>query len=120
MSGKAAVQRAFKAIDWEKLSRVVVSEEGKREMAALKRAHDEVSHTLNTKFNEVWLPVDCQSSFGSSFPMFRISVISPLSPLGPCKQKVVEIDWALYRSKLNPKIVDMFEQSYKSESLGDF
>ncbi|CAI5475757.1 unnamed protein product [Closterium sp. Yama58-4] len=86
MSGKAAVQRAFKAIDWEKLSRVVVSEEGKREMAALKRAHDEVSHTLNTKFNE----------------------------------KVVEIDWALYRSKLNPKIVDMFEQSYKSIEIPDY
>lgn len=53
MSVKAAAQRTFKAIDWDKLAKIVVSEEGKREMIALKRAYDDVSSQLDTKFNQV-------------------------------------------------------------------
>ena len=32
-------------------------------------------------------------------------------------QKVVDIDWAAYRSKLNPAVVDLFDNAYKSMSL---
>lgn len=58
MSGKAvqeagkAVQKA-KAIDWDYLQRVVVSDSGKRELAALRRAYDDVAATINDKFNIV-------------------------------------------------------------------
>jgi F-type H+-transporting ATPase subunit d len=49
MSGKA-VQKA-KAIDWDYLQKVVVSDSGKRELAALHRAYDDVTATINEKFN---------------------------------------------------------------------
>jgi hypothetical protein len=58
MSGKVAqgagkaVQQA-KAIDWDYLQKVVVSESGKRELAALRRAYDDVAATINEKFNIV-------------------------------------------------------------------
>lgn len=58
MSGKAvqeagkAVQKA-KVIDWDYLQRVVVSDSGKRELAALRRAYDDVAATINDKFNIV-------------------------------------------------------------------
>ncbi|KAG0504164.1 hypothetical protein M758_4G025400 [Ceratodon purpureus] len=48
-AGKAA-QKA-KAIDWDYLQRVVVSDSGKRELAALRRAYDDVAATINDKFN---------------------------------------------------------------------
>ncbi|CAK9212575.1 unnamed protein product [Sphagnum troendelagicum] len=50
MSGKA-VARAGKSIDWDHLSKVVVSDAGKRELASLRRAYDDVAATLNEKFN---------------------------------------------------------------------
>jgi len=65
MSGKAvqeaakAAQKA-KAIDWDYLQKVVVSDSGKRELAGLRRAYDDVAATINEKFNIV-----CRlSSFG--------------------------------------------------------
>jgi F-type H+-transporting ATPase subunit d len=50
MSGKA-VARAGKSIDWDHLSKVVVSDAGKRDLAALRRAYDDVAATLNEKFS---------------------------------------------------------------------
>jgi len=56
MSGKAvqeaakAAQKA-KAIDWDYLQKVVVSDSGKRELAGLRRAYDDVAATINEKFN---------------------------------------------------------------------
>lgn len=52
MSSGKAVQRA-KAIDWDYLQRVVVSDSGKRELAGLRRAYDDVAATINEKFNIV-------------------------------------------------------------------
>lgn len=51
MSGKA-MQRA-KAIDWDYLQKVVVSDAGKRELSALRRAYDDVAATIDDKFNIV-------------------------------------------------------------------
>lgn len=62
MSGKGAqaagkaVQKA-KTIDWDYLEKVVVSDSGKRELAVLRRAYDDVASTINEKFNIV-----CRSS----------------------------------------------------------
>jgi len=50
MSGGKAAQKA-KAIDWDYLQKVVVSDAGKRELAALHRAYDDVAATINEKFN---------------------------------------------------------------------
>ncbi len=50
MSGKA-VARAGKSIDWDHPSKVVVSDAGKRDLAALRRAYDDVAATLNEKFS---------------------------------------------------------------------
>eukprot|EP00246_Nothoceros_aenigmaticus_P004242 TRINITY_DN15697_c0_g1_i1.p1 TRINITY_DN15697_c0_g1~~TRINITY_DN15697_c0_g1_i1.p1 ORF type:complete len:164 (+),score=44.49 TRINITY_DN15697_c0_g1_i1:180-671(+) len=51
MSGKNAVTKVGRAIDWDFLSKVVLSEEGKRELAKLRLAYDDVSYTLETKLN---------------------------------------------------------------------
>ncbi|KAH8937472.1 hypothetical protein BDL97_16G030300 [Sphagnum fallax] len=50
MSGKA-VARVGKSIDWDHLSKVVVSDAGKRDLATLRRAYDDVAATLNEKFS---------------------------------------------------------------------
>ncbi len=50
MSGKA-VARAGKSIDWDHLSKVVVSDAGKRDLVALRRAYDDVVATLNENFS---------------------------------------------------------------------
>jgi len=60
-SGGKAVQKA-KAIDWDYLQKVVVSDAGKRELAVLRRAYDDVTATINDKFNIV-----SNSSWFSSF-----------------------------------------------------
>lgn len=53
MSGKNVATKVGRAIDWEHLSKVVLSEEGKRELAKLRLAYDDVSYTLETKLNLV-------------------------------------------------------------------
>jgi len=50
MSGKS-VSKVGKSIDWDYLQKVVVSDGGKRELAALRRAYDDVAATINDKFN---------------------------------------------------------------------
>jgi hypothetical protein len=52
MSGKS-VSKVGKSIDWDYLQKVVVSDGGKRELAALRRAYDDVAATINDKFNIV-------------------------------------------------------------------
>lgn len=53
MAAKAAAQRAFKVIDWEQIGKIVRSEGGKRELAALKRQYDDVSSSIDAKLNQV-------------------------------------------------------------------
>jgi len=53
MAAKAAAQRAFKVIDWEQIGKIVRSDGGKRELAALKRQYDDISNTIDAKLNQV-------------------------------------------------------------------
>ncbi|KAL1089490.1 hypothetical protein V6Z11_D07G024100 [Gossypium hirsutum] len=53
--GKKVVDVAFKAsknIDWEGMAKLLVSDEARKEFAALRRTFDEVNSTLQTKFSQ--------------------------------------------------------------------
>ncbi|BBN04374.1 F-type H+-transporting ATPase subunit d [Marchantia polymorpha subsp. ruderalis] len=50
-AGKNIVQKVTRGIDWDYLAKVVVSDEGRRELGALRRSFDDVSNTLETKFS---------------------------------------------------------------------
>ena len=55
---KKVVDVAFKAsrnIDWDGMAKLIVSDEARKEFATLRRAFDEVNHTLQTKFSQVSL-----------------------------------------------------------------
>lgn len=53
MSVKAAVTQVAKKIDWEAIAKIVVTDEGKRELTSLRRTYDEVNQTLESKMNVV-------------------------------------------------------------------
>ena len=53
MSVKAAVTQVAKKIDWEAIAKIVVTDEGKRELTSLRRTYDEVNSTLESKMNVV-------------------------------------------------------------------
>eukprot|EP00475_Leptophrys_vorax_P041762 TRINITY_DN78815_c0_g1_i1.p1 TRINITY_DN78815_c0_g1~~TRINITY_DN78815_c0_g1_i1.p1 ORF type:complete len:190 (-),score=30.38 TRINITY_DN78815_c0_g1_i1:186-674(-) len=96
MSAKQ-VARAFRSIDWDKLAKVVVSEEGKREMAALRRAHDEVSGILDTKFNQKLVDID--------WSFYR----SKLNP------KIVDMFEKSYKDVQIPEYVDTLTPEFEKE-----
>ncbi|XP_047944076.1 ATP synthase subunit d, mitochondrial [Salvia hispanica] len=59
--GKKVADVAFKAgkaIDWEGMAKLLVSEEARREFFTLRRAFDEVNTQLQTKFSQEPEPVD--------------------------------------------------------------
>ncbi|KAI4346372.1 hypothetical protein L6164_007271 [Bauhinia variegata] len=63
MSGtvKKVTDVAFKAsknIDWEGMTKLVVSDEARKEFATLRRAFDEVNTALQTKFSQEPEPID--------------------------------------------------------------
>ncbi|KAJ7548844.1 hypothetical protein O6H91_07G030000 [Diphasiastrum complanatum] len=51
MSGKAVVHKVARSIDWEFIAKIIVSDEGKKELGTLRRAFEDVNNTLETKFN---------------------------------------------------------------------
>ncbi|KAJ7570674.1 hypothetical protein O6H91_01G130900 [Diphasiastrum complanatum] len=51
MSGKAVAQKVARSIDWEFLGKVVVSDEGRKELSILRRTFEDVNNILETKFN---------------------------------------------------------------------
>ncbi|KAL1545191.1 ATP synthase subunit d, mitochondrial [Salvia divinorum] len=60
-AGKKVADVAFKAgkaIDWEGMTKLLVSDEARREFATLRRAFDEVNTQLQTKFSQEPEPVD--------------------------------------------------------------
>lgn len=76
MSGKS-VSKVGKSIDWDYLQKVVVSDGGKRELAALRRAYDDVAATINEKFNVV--SVTPRQILSSSPDVRSRSVVLPIS-----------------------------------------
>ncbi|KAG6415425.1 hypothetical protein SASPL_122836 [Salvia splendens] len=60
-AGKKVADVAFKAgkaIDWDGMAKLLVSEEARREFGTLRRAFDEVNTQLQTKFSQEPEPVD--------------------------------------------------------------
>ncbi|KAL1558584.1 ATP synthase subunit d, mitochondrial [Salvia divinorum] len=60
-AGKKVADVAFKAgkaIDWEGMAKLLVSDEARREFSTLRRAFDEVNTQLQTKFSQEPEPVD--------------------------------------------------------------
>jgi hypothetical protein len=52
-----AAAKAGKAIDWDGLAKMLVSEEARKEFATLRRTFEDVNHQLQTKFSQVLVPV---------------------------------------------------------------
>ncbi|WVZ92467.1 hypothetical protein U9M48_038530 [Paspalum notatum var. saurae] len=50
--------KAGKAIDWDGMAKMLVSEEARKEFSALRRAFDDVNHQLQTKFSQEPQPID--------------------------------------------------------------
>ena len=48
-----AATKAGKAIDWDGLAKMLVSEEARKEFANLRRTFEDVNHQLQTKFSQV-------------------------------------------------------------------
>jgi F-type H+-transporting ATPase subunit d len=51
MSAKGSLGRA---IDWDHISKVVVTEAGKKQLQALRNAYEDVATTINDTFNMVY------------------------------------------------------------------
>eukprot|EP00250_Pteridium_aquilinum_P028224 c3679_g1_i1 orf=659-1150(-) len=58
MGSKSVAQKVLKELDWEKLGKAVVSDEGRRELNNLRRAYDDFSNVLDTKFSLKPKPID--------------------------------------------------------------
>ncbi|XP_010925342.1 ATP synthase subunit d, mitochondrial [Elaeis guineensis] len=53
-----AAAKATKSIDWDGMAKLLVSEEARKEFVNLRRAFDDVNHTLQTKFSQEPEPID--------------------------------------------------------------
>uniref|UniRef100_B3TLP5 ATP synthase subunit d, mitochondrial n=1 Tax=Elaeis guineensis var. tenera TaxID=51953 RepID=B3TLP5_ELAGV len=53
-----AAAKATKSIDWDGMAKLLVSEEAGKEFVNLRRAFDDVNHTLRTKFSQEPEPID--------------------------------------------------------------
>lgn len=58
MSGKKIVEKAGKTIDWDGMSKLLISDNARREFFNLRRAYEEVKRTLDTKFSQEPQPID--------------------------------------------------------------
>uniref|UniRef100_A0A8R7TIC2 ATP synthase subunit d, mitochondrial n=1 Tax=Triticum urartu TaxID=4572 RepID=A0A8R7TIC2_TRIUA len=50
--------KAGKAIDWDGLAKMLVSDEARKEFANLRRTFEDVNHQLQTKFSQEPKPID--------------------------------------------------------------
>nr|ABR16070.1 unknown [Picea sitchensis] len=57
-SGKKIVEKAAKTIDWDGMSKLLISDSARREFFNLRRAYEEVKRTLDTKFSQEPQPID--------------------------------------------------------------
>ncbi|KAL6871548.1 hypothetical protein ACP4OV_014377 [Aristida adscensionis] len=90
-----AAAKAGRAIDWDGLGRMLVSEEARREFATLRRAFEDVNHQLYTKFSQEPQPIDWE--------YYRKGIGS----------KVVDMYKEAYESIEVPKYVDTVTPQYK-------
>ncbi|KAG2633362.1 hypothetical protein PVAP13_2NG273300 [Panicum virgatum] len=90
-----AAAKAGKAIDWDGLAKMLVSEEARKEFATLRRTFEDVNHQLQTKFSQEPQPIDWE--------YYRKGIGS----------KVVDIYKEAYESIEIPKYVDTVTPQYK-------
>eukprot|EP00271_Cylindrocystis_brebissonii_P015896 TRINITY_DN38965_c0_g1_i1.p1 TRINITY_DN38965_c0_g1~~TRINITY_DN38965_c0_g1_i1.p1 ORF type:complete len:164 (+),score=49.96 TRINITY_DN38965_c0_g1_i1:156-647(+) len=58
MASKAVATKAGRIIDWDFLFKAIVSDEGKRELGALRRTYDDVSNTIENKLKQNVVAID--------------------------------------------------------------
>jgi len=101
MSGSGAKKvadvavKAGKAIDWDGMAKMLVSEEARKEFATLRRTFEDVNHQLQTKFSQEPQPIDWE--------YYRKGIGS----------KVVDMYKEAYDSIEIPKYVDTVTPEYK-------
>ncbi|KAG2579379.1 ATP synthase subunit d, mitochondrial-like [Panicum virgatum] len=101
MSGSGAKKvadvavKAGKAIDWDGMAKMLVSEEARKEFATLRRTFEDVNHQLQTKFSQEPQPIDWE--------YYRKGIGS----------KVVDMYKEAYESIEIPKFVDTVTPEYK-------
>ncbi|KAH7282110.1 hypothetical protein KP509_35G012400 [Ceratopteris richardii] len=108
MAGKSVAQTVLKELDWDKLGKAVVSEEGRRELMNLRRAYDEFNNTLQTKFSLKPKPIDWEYYRARLNPgivdMFKKSYESIMFP------KYVDTVTPEYKKKFEALMVKVTEQ----------
>jgi len=101
MSGNGAKKvvdvavKAAKAIDWDGMAKMLVSDEARKEFATLRRTFEDVNHQLQTKFSQEPQPIDWE--------YYRKGIGS----------KVVDMYKEAYESIEIPKYVDTVTPEYK-------
>ncbi|XP_066399038.1 ATP synthase subunit d, mitochondrial-like [Miscanthus floridulus] len=90
-----AATKVGKAINWDGLAKMLVSEEARKEFANLRRTFDDVNHQLQTKFSQEPQPIDWE--------YYRKGIGS----------KVVDMYKEAYESIEIPKYVDTVTPQYK-------
>uniref|UniRef100_A0A6V7QRJ7 ATP synthase subunit d, mitochondrial n=1 Tax=Ananas comosus var. bracteatus TaxID=296719 RepID=A0A6V7QRJ7_ANACO len=101
MSGNGAKKvaevatKAGKAIDWDGMAKLLVSDEARKEFANLRRAFDDVNQQLQTKFSQEPQPIDWE--------FYRKGIGS----------KLVDVYKEAYESIEIPKYVDTVTPEYK-------
>ncbi|CAN6223163.1 unnamed protein product [Urochloa humidicola] len=90
-----AAAKSGKAIDWDGLAKMLVSEEARKEFANLRRTFEDVNHQLQTKFSQEPQPIDWE--------YYRKGIGS----------KVVDMYKEAYESIEIPKYVDTVTPQYK-------
>uniref|UniRef100_A0A0D3H1D5 ATP synthase subunit d, mitochondrial n=1 Tax=Oryza barthii TaxID=65489 RepID=A0A0D3H1D5_9ORYZ len=87
--------KAGKAIDWEGMAKMLVSDEARKEFNTLRRTFEDVNHQLTTKFSQEPQPIDWE--------YYRKGIGS----------KVVDMYKEAYESIEIPKYVDTVTPQYK-------
>eukprot|EP00252_Welwitschia_mirabilis_P014861 TRINITY_DN3290_c0_g1_i1.p1 TRINITY_DN3290_c0_g1~~TRINITY_DN3290_c0_g1_i1.p1 ORF type:complete len:166 (+),score=33.87 TRINITY_DN3290_c0_g1_i1:168-665(+) len=94
-AGKKIVESIRRNIDWDGMSKLLVTENAKKEFAALRRAYDEVTRTLEAKLNVEPQPIDWE--------FYKKSLGAPL----------VNMYKEAYESIKIPEYVDKVTPEYK-------
>jgi len=95
MSGKKIVEKAAQAIDWDGMSKLLISDSARKEFFNLRRAYEEVKRTLDTKFSQEPQPIDWE--------YYRKGIGS----------RVVDMYKEAYEGVQIPKYVDKVTPEYK-------
>ncbi|XP_068663540.1 ATP synthase subunit d, mitochondrial-like [Aristolochia californica] len=104
--------KASKAIDWDGMAKLLVSDEARKEFVNLRHAFDEVNHALQTKFSQEPEPIDWnyyRKGIGSHLvDMYKEAYESVEIP------KYVDNVTPQYKPKFDALLVELKEAEEKS------